>query len=163
MSSPLQLLRHTLPQIWEICRSFGERRFVLVGIISVLQVLFQLAAVASIFPFLSLASGQDLPPWAPHWLTGSESSSPDLSRLGTIVIVLQLLAALTGFLGDYSRSYFAHETIHQMASRLMERVAARSYLEHLRSSSSTLVKRLRDDLQVFLLNVLLPFLDAFVR
>ena len=45
----------------------------------------------------------------------------------------------------------------------MARVAAQPYLYHLQSNSALQLKRLRDDVHVFLTEVLLPLMDAIVR
>lgn len=141
---------------------YGGKR-ALIGVVSLtaIQAIFQLLAVASIMPFITLAISPEkssIQSWFPN-----SSPSQTILVVGIAVIVFQILAAITGLAGDAARSYFSHFTVHHLTSDLLKRFANRPYSFHLNSNSSLLLKKLRDDAHSWLAVVLLPLMDLVSR
>lgn len=149
-------------QTWRLAIQFGGRRRTGgVLALTLTQAVLQMAAVASIMPFLKLAVAPgdvELPAFLPDW-------TPDQALLyaGILVILLQVLSGLVGLIGDTTRNYFGHLTVHRLSAGLLERFANRPYSFHLGTNSSILLKVLRDDAHAWLAYVLLPLLDFASR
>jgi len=122
-----------------------------------------MTAAGAMLPFLTLASNpQAQETFAGGLLAGLPRDTTILAT-GSITLLLQIAAGGLGMAGDYARSRFAHLTTQRLSAEMMSRVAAQPYVYHLQSNSALQLKRLRDDVHVFLTEVLLPLMDAIVR
>jgi ATP-binding cassette, subfamily B, bacterial PglK len=152
-------IRRTL----SLAQRFGGGRLGAVAVLSAAQGVAQMAAAGSMMPFLTLATSPDPSETTVGRLLGDLSRESAIALAGFIALLLQVLAGSLGLAGDYSRSRFAHLTAQRLSTEMMTRIAAQPYLAHLQTNVALHLKRLRDDVQVFLIEVLLPLMDAIVR
>ena len=139
----------------------GNRPLAVVLVLTALQAILQMLAIASIMPFLTMAISPERTATLPFF--GGQAPERAVLNLGITVFVLQVAAALFGMVGDTMRNYFAHFSAHRLTTNLLTRYANRPYAFHLATNSSLLLKKLRDDVHSWLAFVLLPLLDLVAR
>jgi ATP-binding cassette subfamily C protein len=160
LSFPLRILRLALP--------FGRRRLGFVFVLVVLQGLFQVAGVTSIFPFLALAAD-------PQRIYDSQlgrqflSFLPDMSTnslmmlSGGTAVFLLVAANITNIASEYYRNRYAQQYGHWLRMRLLNRILDQPYSYFLKNNSGLLFKKVHGDVMGYVNGVLLPTLDAIAR
>ena len=159
----LQDLSREIQRTLGLARRFGGGRLGPVAALSTLQGIAQMAAAGSMMPFLSLATSPDPANTAAGRFFAQFHPGSAVLIAGMITLLCQVAAGALGLAGDYARSRFAYLTTQRLSAEMMTRAAAQPYLVHLQSSVPLQLKRLRDDVHVFLTEVLLPLMDAIVR
>jgi len=163
VASFIQDLSREIGRTLGLARRFGGGRLGPVAGLSAAQGFAQMTAAGAMLPFLTLATEPHAQETFAGGLLAGLPRDTAILASGSITLFLQIAAGGLGLAGDYARSRFAHLTTQRLSAEMMSRVAAQPYLYHLQSNSALQLKRLRDDVHVFLTEVLLPLMDAIVR
>jgi ATP-binding cassette, subfamily B, bacterial PglK len=151
-----------------LARPYGRKKLALVFLLSLVQGIFQVIGVTSIFPFLAIASDPErirhsqfglrflalLPPMGNREL---------LITAGVIAIAALFLSNAINLLAEYARTRYAHSFAHWLRVRLLRRMASQSYGYFLQRNSSDLLKKVTGDVMNYTSGVLLPLLDSIAR
>ncbi len=136
--------------------------------LSLVQGIFQVIGVTSIFPFLAIAADPErirhsqfglrflalLPPMSNREL---------LITAGVIAIVGLLLSNAINLLAEYARTRYANSFAHWLRVRLLRRMAAQPYGYFLQRNSGDLLRKVMADVGSYTGGVLLPLLDSIAR
>jgi ABC-type multidrug transport system fused ATPase/permease subunit len=151
-----------------LARPYGRKKLALVFLLSLVQGIFQVIGVTSIFPFLAIASDPErirhsqfglrflalLPPMGNRDL---------LITAGVVAIAALFLSNAVNLLAEYARTRYAHSFAHWLRVRLLRRMASQSYGYFLQRNSSDLLKKITGDVMNYTSGVLLPLLDSIAR
>lgn len=164
LSSPTDLIR----KVYELARPYGRKKLVIVFVVIVIQGIFQVVGVGSIFPFLALASdpgmvresevGARVLGWLPEMTDGAL-----LIWAGLFAIAMLFMANGLLLLGEIVRVRYAEGLGHWLRQRLLSRMAANPYAYFLRCNTGELLKKAVTDVQQMVRGVLLPTLDGTSR
>lgn len=132
------------------------------------QAVFQVIGVASVFPFLALASNPEqmsqhrAAEWLRTWIPGLDVNGLIfLAGLGAVVILL--LSNVINMVGEFSRVRYSLRLGQWMRVQMMIRIASRPYAYFLTTNPSLLLKRIGGDVGLYINGVFLPLLDVSVR
>jgi len=155
-------------KVYVLARPFGRWKLLLVAGAALLQGVFQVLGVTSIFPFLALAAD-------PSRLRNSNFGSKFLEWLpplddgqlllfaGIFAIVMLLLSNLVNLGAELVRNRYAFGFAHWMQVRLLRQIAGRPYGDFLEQNTGILLKKVLGDVSAYSTNVLLPMLDSMAR
>ncbi|MCC5805493.1 MAG: ABC transporter ATP-binding protein [Opitutales bacterium] len=147
---------------------FGRKRMALVFSLILAQGVFQVIGVASIFPFLALASN-------PERMTDHRVAEiirvvlPNLDARGLLLVAgigavaVLLLSNAINMASEFGRTRYSLSLGQWLRVRLMIRVSRRNYAYFLQTNPSILMKKVGGDVSGFISGVFLPLLDVFVR
>ena len=158
----------TLSKVLELAIPFGKLRLSVVFALVVLQGLFQVAGVTSIFPFLALAAApgriydSQFGRWFLSFLPELDNSQL-LVLAGSFSICMMLLANCVCIFAEYHRGKYAHEYGHWLRLKLLNRILDQPYSYFLNNNSSVLFKKIYSDVMAYVNGILLPGLDAIAR
>jgi ATP-binding cassette, subfamily B, bacterial PglK len=151
-----------------LARPYGRSKLALVFLLSLVQGIFQMIGVTSIFPFLAIAADPErirhsqfglrflalLPPMGNREL---------LVTTGAIAIAALLLSNAVNLLAEYARTRYAHSFGHWLRVRLLGKMASQPYGYFLQRNSGDLLKKVVGDVMNYINGVLLPLLDSIAR
>jgi ABC-type multidrug transport system fused ATPase/permease subunit len=151
-----------------LARPYGRKKLALVFLLSLVQGIFQVIGVTSIFPFLAIAADPDrirhsqfglrflalLPPMSNREL---------LITAGVIAIVGLALSNAVNLLAEYARTLYANNFAHWLRVRLLRRIASQPYSYFLQRNSGDLLRKIMGDVGNYTGGVLLPLLDSIAR
>jgi ATP-binding cassette, subfamily B, bacterial PglK len=151
-----------------LARPYGRKKLALVFLLSLVQGIFQVIGVTSIFPFLAIAADPErirhsqfglhflalLPPMGNREL---------LVTTGAIAIAALLLSNAVNLLAEYARTRYAHSFGHWLRVRLLGKMASQPYGYFLQRNSGDLLKKVVGDVMNYINGVLLPLLDSIAR
>ncbi len=151
-----------------LARPYGRKKLALVFFLSLVQGIFQVIGVTSIFPFLAIAADPErirrsqfglrflalLPPMSNREL---------LITAGVIAIVGLLLSNAINLLAEYARTRYANSFAHWLRVRLLRRMASQPYGYFLQRNSGDLLRKVMSDVGNYTGGVLLPLLDSIAR
>jgi len=157
-----------LKKILGIVIPFGKRNLVFVGGLILVQGVIQVIGIFSILPFLALAANpkqalqsqlaQRIQEMMPFLNEGNI-----ILYTGIATLILLLGSGVVNLLTDYQRARYAQFTAQRIAVRLLGNYAYSPYEFHLLTNSATLMKKLHNDVILFMNGVLLPCLEATSR
>jgi ATP-binding cassette subfamily C protein len=133
-----------------------------------LQGIFQVAGVTSIFPFLALAADPDriynsqIGRWFVSWLP-EMSNNQLLAVAGVFAILMMFAANFVCVAAEYVRNRYAHDYGHWLRMRLLNQMLAQPYSYFTQHNSSVLFKKVYGDVMGYINGVLLPLLDTVAR
>jgi ATP-binding cassette subfamily C protein len=151
-----------------LVRPYGLGKAAVVLSVMILQGLFQVAGVTSIFPFLALATNPEgfrasgigqkvlglLPPL---------DNSQLLLWAGVISILTLVASNVVNLLSDYVRARYAHGLAHWLRLQLLSRIASQPWSYFLQRNSAVLLKKSAGDVRFMTESVLMPILEAMTR
>lgn len=157
-----------LSKVFRLALPFGKTRLALVFLIVMLQGIFQVIGVTSIFPFLALAAdpqriyNSQYGRWFLSWLP--EMDGTQLLTIAGIFAALMILASnLINILSEFIRSRYAHDFGHWLRLHLLNRILDQPYGYYLENHSAVLLKKVYTDVMGYVNGVLLPLLEAVTR
>jgi ATP-binding cassette, subfamily B, bacterial PglK len=160
MKSVSDLIRRVLSLAWP----YGRRKVAYVVSLSLIQGIFQVVGVTSIFPFLAVAAnpagireseiGAKVLGWLP-----AMSDHQLLMFAGMVAIAALVVSNVINLLAEFYRKYYANHFAHWLRMRLMGRIVSQPYGFFLRGNSSVLVKKVTGDVTGYTNKVLTPVLD----
>lgn len=166
MISSLQTTRDLVAKTYKLARPFGRKKLAGVALISIIQGVFSVVGVTSIFPFLALAAD-------PERLRKSNVGKRILDALpemtnaqllviaGIFAICMLLLSNGISFMAMKSRTGYATAFAHWMRLQVIRRILARPYGDFLQSNSSVFLKKVLADVERFTTAILLPMLGLW--
>jgi ATP-binding cassette, subfamily B, bacterial PglK len=151
-----------------LARPYGRKKLVLVFFLSLVQGIFQVVGVTSIFPFLAIAADPErirhsqfglrflalLPPMGNREL---------LITAGIVAVVGLFLSNAVNLFAEYARTRYAHSFAHWLRIRLLRRMASQPYGYFLQRNSGDLLRKVMNDVANYTGGVLLPLLDSIAR
>jgi ATP-binding cassette subfamily C protein len=151
-----------------LARPYGRKKLALVFFLALVQGIFQVIGVTSIFPFLALAADPErirhsqfglrflalLPPMGNREL---------LVTAGVVAIAALLASNAVNLLAEYARTRYAHGFGHWLRVRLLRRMASQPYAYFLQRNSGDLLRKVMGDVMNYIVGVLLPLLDGVAR
>jgi len=161
LASSVQFLR----QVYALARPYGRAKLLWLSLISLLQGLFQVIGVTSIFPFLALAAD-------PGRLRSSRFGRMFLEALppmtdsqllffsGLFAIAMLFLSNGLNLLGEFVRNRYAANFGHWLRLKLLSEIATRPYGDFLQLNSGVLMKKVVTDVANYVAAVLMPLLDV---
>ena len=162
MTRLIRELHSCLQQTFALAARFGGRKdLVATVMVTSVQAIFQVLAIAMFLPFFTLAMeperAQDWP-----WI-GEMPPSKALWAVGGVLLGLQLMASLFGLGGEAFRSYFGHSVLKNLSHTLVQTTIDRPYPDHFQINSGELLKKLREDTSAFHHFALGPVLELSAR
>lgn len=163
-SSLIDLIRRA----YTLAAPYGRKKLVLVVSVALLQGIFQVVGITSVFPFLALASN-------PEMIRNSEAGAaiigvlPEMTNqalllwAGSFAILMLCLTNVINLASEFIRTYYAQNFGHWLRLRLLERYASQPYTYFLITDTSILKKKILGDVGRYVGNVLLPLLDCLAR
>ncbi len=158
-----------LKKVLSLAVPFGKRRLVVVFLVMVVQGVFQVVGVASIFPFLALAADPSQLTVTPFgsWLVSGWLSGLDQSQLllvaGVFAALMLVVSNVMNILGEFIRGQYAHHFGHWLRMRLLNQMLAQPYRYFLEHNSAVLLKKIYSDVLAYTNSVLLPLLESIAR
>ena len=155
-------------KVFLLARPFGLRRLGVVFFFMFAQGLFQVAGVASIFPFLALAADPQriydskLGRWFLHFLPEMNNGQL-LAVAGVFAVGMMFLSNGFNIVSEYKRNRYAHDYGHWLRKRLLLKILDRPYSYFLEVNSAILLKKVYGDVMGYIRGVLLPILEGLVR
>lgn len=157
-----------IAKVYSLAKPFGRRRLVVVSVSSLIQGLFQVIGVTSIFPFLALATDPD---HIRSTAIGEKILSflPEMNNqqllilAGGFAIAMLVVSNAVNLLSEFVRIRYTNQFAHWLRTRLLRKIASRPYTEFLNLNSAVLLKKIQGDVLGFTSGVLLPLLDSFAR
>jgi ATP-binding cassette, subfamily B, bacterial PglK len=151
-----------------LARPYGRKKLAVVFFLSLGQGIFQMIGVASIFPFLAIASDPErirhsqfglrflalLPPMGNREL---------LITAGVIAIAGLFLSNGFNLLAEYTRTRYANNFANWLRVRILRRMASQPYSYFLQRNSGDLLRKVMSDVGSYTGGVLLPLLDCMAR
>jgi ABC-type multidrug transport system fused ATPase/permease subunit len=137
----------SLKKLYEQFSLREKKQLFLFSIIIVISGLVQVVGIASIFPFISVATNPDLIE-ANHYLsqlrdlTGLESNNKFLVFLGVLVLLLLVISNTFIAFTTWLTMRFVVTNTHNFSLRLMQRYLGETYEFHLQRNSAQLIKNL---------------------
>jgi ABC-type multidrug transport system fused ATPase/permease subunit len=140
----------------------------LVFFLSLIQGIFQVIGVTSIFPFLALAADPERIRHSQFGLRFLALLPPMGNRellviAGVVAIGALLVSNAVNLLAEYVRTRYAHGFGHWLRVRLLRRMASQPYGYFLQRNSGILLKKVMGDVMNYINGVLLPLLDGVAR
>ena len=151
-----------------LARPYGRAKLGAIFSLSLLQALFQVIGITSIFPFLAIAADPDRIRRS-HFGTRFLSLFPPMENrqlllvAGVIAILALLLSNAVNLLSEYARTRYAQNFAHWLRVRLLRRMASQPYTYFLQRNSGDLLKKILGDVNNYTAGVLLPLLDTVAR
>lgn len=153
---------------YELARPYGRQKFVIVLVITIVQSIFQVIGVSSIFPFLALASdpgqvresliGTQVLGWLPEM-----SDRVMLVWAGLFAIAMLLFANGLQLLGEVVRVRYSEGLGHWLRHRLLLKMTGSPYSYFLQRNTGEMLKKIVTDVPYMIQGVLLPALDVISR
>lgn len=157
-----------LKKIFWIVIPFGKGNLVRVGGLILVQGVIQVMGIFSILPFLALAANpertleskiaQQIQQMMPFINEGNI-----IFWAGMATLFFLLGSGVANLLTDYQKARYAQFTGQRIAVRLLRNYAYSPYQFHLLTNSAALTKKVHNDVQMFMVGVLLPSLEAMSR
>ena len=155
-------------KVYTLARPFGRKKLLIVSGLSLLQGLFQVLGVTSVFPFLALAAnpekigesqlGQQILNFLP-----AMNERQLLFSAGSFAILMLFLSNGINLFAELVRTRYAHGFGHWLRLALLRKISSRNYTEFLNENAAVLVKKVCGDVLQFSSGVLLALLDIFAR
>ena len=157
-----------LQRCYVLARPYGRKKLLVVMGFSLMQALFQVLGVTSIFPFLALAAD-------PSRLRNSRFGSKFLEFLppmddqhllfvaGGFAIIMLVLSNGVNLTAEFIRNRYAYGFGHWLRSGLLRKIAFRPYSDFLQQNTAALTNKVNGDTMGYTTGVLLPLLDVFAR
>jgi ABC-type multidrug transport system fused ATPase/permease subunit len=163
MNSFLKSTRELIARISCLVLPFGRRKLARVVLISIIQGVFQVVGVTSIFPFLALASDPDRFRYSSLGkrlfdVFPAIDNTQLLLFSGAFAIGMLFLANGIAFLAMKSRITYGTQFAHWLRLRVTRKIVARPYGDFLHSNSSVFLKKILGDVEMFTNAILMPVL-----
>ncbi|MGK7952420.1 MAG: ABC transporter ATP-binding protein [Xenococcaceae cyanobacterium] len=168
MLGNLKARSRLIKKILAIILPFGKRELTLVGILVLLQGTIQVMGIFSIMPFLALATN-------PESVSQSTLGQKLIEIIpflrldnlvlvaGIFTVILLVISSLVNGITDFARARYAYFTCMRIGTHLLTSYAHQPYVFHLYHNSAELIKRLQNDVNMFMAGVLMPFLELISR
>ena len=160
----IQLIR----RCYALARPFGRRKLCVVIAVILLNGIFQVVGVTSIFPFMALAAEPDrirnseLGKWVVDHLPSMDHTSLLLCA-GLFSIILLLASNVAAVSSEVVRSRYGYGFAHWLRTQIMESLTERPYSYFLEKNSGAVIQKIVGDVTVFSTMVFLPLLDSLSR
>ena len=168
MKNSLSNAGELVRKVYVLARPYGRKKLALVTAASLVQGLFSVLGVTSIFPFLALAAdpsrlrnsnyGRKFLEWLPPMDDGQL-----LLFAGIFAIVMLVLSNAVNLGAEWARNRYAYGFAHWLRTGLLRKIAMRPYGVFLNENSAVTIKKVGMDVVVFTGSVFLPLLDSFAR
>lgn len=137
----------SLKKLYSEFSSKEKRRLLLIAIVIILSALLQVIGIASIFPFISVASNPEVIDSNNYLLflkniLGIKNNQQFLIALGLAVLLLLILTNAFLAFSQWLKTKFIAETVHDLTHNMFQRYLYEEYEFHLYRNSSELVKNL---------------------
>lgn len=157
-----------LRRVYALVRPFGRKKLLYVFIVMLLQGMFQVLGITSIFPFLAIAAD---PSGFRNSSIGGYLTSllPDASNFtlllaaGIATVIAILATNVISLASDYARARYAQMFGHWLRVTLLSELAAKPWSYFLGSNTGILLKKSSSDVGNFVQGVLLPLLEGASR
>src|SRR5262249_25213481 len=151
-----------------LARPYGRAKLAAIFSLSLVQALFQVIGITSIFPFLAIAADPDRirrSDFGTHFLSlfPPMENRQLLLVAGIIAILALLLSNAVNLLSEYARTRYSQNFGHWLRVRLLRRMASQPYTYFLQRNSADLLKKIMGDVMNYTSGVLLPLLDTVAR
>jgi len=164
LSNASELVR----KVYVLARPYGRKKLVVVTGVSLLQGLFSVLGVTSIFPFLALAAdpsrlrnsnyGRKFLEWLPPMDDGQL-----LLFAGIFAIVMLVVSNAVNLGAEFVRNRYGYGFAHWLRTGLLRKIVTQPYGYFLQENSAILMKKVTGDVMSYTSGVLLPLLDSFAR
>lgn len=164
ITSSVDLLR----KVYSLVRPYGRKKLLLVAGVIVIQGLVEVAGVASIFPFLALATNPEefRSSWLGRLLLEKLPPMDDSSLLFAAGITSLLVLVFSNGLrlfGTYVGARYGQGFGHWLRVRMLEEMVTQPWSFFLENNTGVLLKKVAGDVMLFVNQVLLAILEGFSR
>ncbi|MEQ1704421.1 MAG: ABC transporter ATP-binding protein [Rickettsiales bacterium] len=134
----------------------------------VVVAIFEVLGVASIMPFISVASNPELIQTQPflrklYLLSGAENNMDFLTYLGCAVLFLLILSNVTSALVNWLVLTFTYKRGHELSLGLLRDYTSRPYIYFLSNNTSQMRKMLMNQIPRVVNGVLIPAMQLMAR
>lgn len=154
--------------IYRMAAPYGRGRLLLLFLFALLQGIFQVVGVTSIFPFLALVADPAQFYESPlgQWVTSAfpkvdEPTLLLLAGLGSIGFLFLANASL--LIGEVIRARYVHGLGHWLRTRVLAHILANPYAYFLQHNTGELLKKTAGDVMTFVVGILAPLLEFMAR
>lgn len=157
-----------LARAYRLAAPYGRVRLLAVLSVTIINGLFQVIGVSSIFPFFALAADParaqqaKIGRWAAEVLPPM-SDQRLLVLTGTVAIFLLFAANGVALTSEALRVRYAHGFGHWLRSRLIREIGQRPYSYFLQRNSGAILQKLTDDVDTLVMAVMVPLLEVMAR
>jgi ATP-binding cassette, subfamily B, bacterial PglK len=168
MSRYFTVIADIATKLYSLAAPYSRKKPLFVLAITLLQGVFQVVGVTSIFPFLAVASD-------PSQFRNSHYGELLLSLLpkmtdaallitaGIFSISMLVAANAVSLAGDYVRASYGQGFAHWLRLRLLSQIVSQPWSYFLRSNTGILLKKANSDVMSMTMGVLFPLLEGFAR
>lgn len=168
MLSSFKAFGATFSKLYFLAAPYSRRKPLLVLGITLLQGVFQVAGVSSIFPFLAIAAD-------PTAFRSTKVGGVMLSRLpemsdaalliwaGTFSIVMLVVSNAANLASDYARARYGQDLAHWLRLRLLAQIVSQPWGYFMSNNTGVLLKKTTNDVMQMTIGVLFPLLEGFAR
>jgi ATP-binding cassette subfamily C protein len=168
MPSFLKAFSDILTKLYYLVSPYSRRKPLIVLAVTLVQGLFQVVGVTSIFPFLAIASD-------PAEFRTSRIGEILLTRLpeisnatlliwaGTFSITMLVASNASNLMSDYVRARYGQGLAHWLRLRLLSQIASQPWSYFLRNNTGILLKKTTADVISMTNGVIFPILEGFGR
>ncbi len=168
MSRYFTVIADIATKLYSLAAPYSRKKPLFVLAITLLQGVFQVVGVTSIFPFLAVASD-------PSQFRNSHYGELLLSLLpkmtdaallitaGIFSISMLVAANAVSLAGDYVRASYGQGFAHWLRVRLLSQIVSQPWSYFLRSNTGILLKKANSDVMSMTMGVLFPLLEGFAR
>lgn len=157
-----------IQSIYRLAAPYGRGKIALLFLFSLVQGLFQVAGVTSIFPFLALVAdpvafkstgfGRRIIEIFP-----GAGDKELLIGAGVLTVLFLFMANLSLLVGEVVRARYVHGLGHWLRTRVLGHIISNPYPYFLRHNTGELLKKAAGDVMTFVVGILAPFLDLTAR
>jgi len=155
-------------KLYDLAKPYGRKKLAIVSMVTLVQGLFQVIGVTSIFPFLALASdpGQVRESQIGIAILGALPEMSDRTVLiaaGSFAILMLFLSNGLLLLGEVIRVRYSQGLGHWLRLSLITRITSNPYSYFLQRNTGEMLKKTVSDVNQMVNSVLLPLLDGISR
>lgn len=168
MKSQIKRALTAVKEIFYLASLYSKRKVILLFLISLIQGIFNVFGVISIFPFLAVASD-------PNRILNSKYGAILLNTLniqdqnqliicfGILVVISIIISNIVNFFAEHKKAKVIHECGHYLRLILIRKIISMPYQDFIRRSPSLYVKKIVYDVNYFVSYVYSPLLDVIAR
>ena len=154
--------------VWTLVYPYGVRRLFELFCFMMLQTVAQTTTLIGVIIFIQAVS--DFEAFSSgtmgrviDWVAGGLDAESGPYRVGFIALAMIAAGGVLGPWADYKRHVYAHNIGRWLRDRLVGSILSRNCSDLLQRKPSVLVKKVVQDVMVFVVQVLLPILEIVVR
>lgn len=168
MLRTLKTFSKIVSKLYFLTAPYSRKKPIIVLVVTLIQGVFQVIGVTSIFPFLAIASDPSgfRNSTIGEFILGHWPKVPDSTLLifaGIFSIAMLVAANGINLASDYVRARYGQGLAHWLRRRLLTEIVSQPWSYFLGNNSGVLLKKATSDVMQMTIGVLFPFLEGLSR